>query len=351
MKIEFRFLLRLYLFSVLLILLVSTAAFSQDTNCAEKLKTAQSLFENGQVDQVPGMLNNCIKSGFTREEAILAYKLLIQCYLLDDKLDEADSMMLVFLKKNPEYRISATDHSSFVNLYNNYDEKPLVQVAAHVGTNLPFLFISNNVSASAEGGESVYSTNAFNLFLSVEAKFELSEKIELNAEMGYSQIKFSSFEDFMGFGNINYEETQKRIEIPVSSTYNFSGFGKFTPYGRFGLGVAFILGSDAQADLEATDINNPFDHTGPDLDRQDSRITMDVFAQIGAGLKYKIRGGYLLTEIRSNFGLMNQTVRGGASSEELGTYYYYIDDDFSINTLNFSLGYVHIIYKPSKRKA
>jgi hypothetical protein len=51
MKIEFRFLLRLYLFSVLLILLVSTAAFSQDTNCAEKLKTAQSLFENGQVDQ------------------------------------------------------------------------------------------------------------------------------------------------------------------------------------------------------------------------------------------------------------------------------------------------------------
>jgi hypothetical protein len=359
MKIKDPLLLRLLHYFVLLLIL-SARGYSQDAgSCAEKLKTAQSLFDKGQVDQVPSMLYECMKSGFNREESLSAYKLLIQAYLFEEKLELADSTMLTFLKKNPEYKISPTDHSSFVNLYNNFIVKPVVQLTFHILTNVPFITFINTFNVSGMPGSSKYSVKLINLFASGEAKFELTKKIELNFELGYSQLAFSNVKSFNNLDNIsiynsNTTETHKRIEIPVSLTYNFKNFGKFTPYGRFGFGTAFSLGSSVKVSAIAVDRNNTINHTGPDISRKDSRISMDLFSQIGGGLKYKIKGGYFIAELRTNLGFLNQTVRGKAVAEvpeqELRVNFYNADDDFHLNALNFTLGYTRIFYKPSKRK-
>jgi hypothetical protein len=104
-----------------LFFLTAVSLYSQEAGtCAEKLKTAQSLFSKGQVEQIPSLLKDCLQSGFKKEEALAAYKLLIQTFLLNDKLDQADSTMYEFLKKNPEYQLSPTDHSSFVYLFNKF---------------------------------------------------------------------------------------------------------------------------------------------------------------------------------------------------------------------------------------
>ena len=351
MELKCRFFTRLFLLTFVLLFLISSSAIAQEKgSCAEKLKIAQTLFENGQVDQVPLILKDCLKSGFTREEALTAYKLLIQSSLFEDELKEADSAMLSFLKKNPEYRISLTDHSSFVNLYNSFKVKPLVQIAFHIGTNLPFITVQKVNYTAGIPGKSSYDSKPFNLFASFEAKFELTRKIELNAEVGYSRISFSNVEEFLGFGETTYAEEQMRIEVPVSLTYNFISSGRFKTYGRLGLGPAFTFGSTAQAGFDPTDVNNPFRRTGSDLDRVDSRIPVDIFAQIGIGLKYKIRNGFFFTEIRSNFSFRNQAVTGGSSAKELSTWYFYEDDEFRSNALNFSIGYIHIFYRPSKKK-
>lgn len=176
--------------------------------------------------------------------------------------------------------------------------------------------------------------------------------LDLNIETGYSQLVFTNVEDFLGFTKINYTETQRRIEIPLSVTYNFRSFGKFTPYSRLGFGPALTLSSSAKVSFDPTDLNNPVKPTGPDLDSKDSRIFMDLFGQMGGGVKFKTRGGYFTGEIRSNLGFLNQVIKGGDPiiEEDLWTKYYYEDDDFHINALNFSLGYTRIFYKPSKRK-
>ena len=351
MEMKCRSFIRLHLFIIVLLFLVSATAIAQEKgSCAEKLKIAQTLFENGQVDQVPLMLKDCLKSGFTREEALTAYKLLIQSSLFEDELEEADSAMLDFLKKNPEYLISPTDHSSFVNLYNNFRVKPLVQIAFHIGTNLPFITVQKVNSTAPVLVKYSYETKPLNLFASIEVKFELTRKIELNAEVGYSRISFTNVEESFIFGEITYNEEQIRIEVPVSMTYNFFSFGRFKTYGRLGLGPAFTFGSNAKSDFDPTDVNNPFPHNGSDLDRIDSRIPVDIFTQIGAGLKFKIRNGFFFTEIRSNFSFRNQAVTGGSSDKELSAWYYFMDDEFRCNALNFSLGYIHIFYRPSKKK-
>src|SRR5512133_3048301 len=138
MKTFFKYLIRSHLLLILLAIMPVSGMAQEAGSCAEKLQTAQNLFDRGQVEQVAGLLQECLKSGVTREESLTAYKLIIQTYLFEDELEKADSAMLDFLKRNPEYELSETDHSSFVHLFNTFQVKPVVQISLHFGSNLPF---------------------------------------------------------------------------------------------------------------------------------------------------------------------------------------------------------------------
>jgi hypothetical protein len=44
------------------------AGAQQEISCAENLKRArEQLFDKGQVEQVAGLINNCLRSGFKKE--------------------------------------------------------------------------------------------------------------------------------------------------------------------------------------------------------------------------------------------------------------------------------------------
>jgi hypothetical protein len=337
------------LFASLLFLFSAELSSQETSTCAEKLKTAQSNFDKGQVDLIPSLLKDCLKSGFKKEEELTAYKLLIQTYLLSDKIIQADSTMLEFLKKNPEYQLSPTDHSSFVYLFNNFMVKPVVQIGVHAGINIPFLtFVSTNPTYG-ESGKSKFSSNIGNLFISVESKFKINEKLEVGLEAGFSQMKFSNkFSE--GFATVNYNESQQRIDVPVGITYALTSFGKFTVYGKFGMGAAFNLGVTATSTYSTTDKNNNNSRTGENLTRKDSRASMDLFTQTGAGLKYKISKGFLFAELRSNFGILEQNVYGGKTVPTVEFYYIGCNPNFRLNAVNINVGYSHIFYKPTKRK-
>ena len=334
-----------------LCLLPASASAQEAGSCAENLRTAQALFERGQTGKIAGVLYGCMKSGFRREEQIEAYKLLIQSYLLEDKIREADSAMLAFLKKYPEYQLSKTDHQSFVSQYNSFRVRPLVQATFHFGTNIPFLTIIKSHSFTEEPLKSSYSSEALNLFTSLEVKVPLNTKFEANIEAGFMQTKFRNREEFVG-SVTSYTETMQRLVIPVTATYNFANLGnKLTVFARLGGGPAINLNSTASATSTGTDDNNRTLDQGADLDRSGSRIFMDLFLQAGAGIKYKTPGGFISLESRFDFGTGNQVIwKMDAATSELGYRYSYCDDSFSINNLNISVGYTQIFYKPSKRK-
>ena len=334
-----------------IVILMSAGLYAQATStCAEKLKTAQSYFDKGQVELIPSLLKDCLKSGFKKEEELTAYKLLIQTFLLSDKLGLADSTMLEFLKKNPEYVLSPTDHSSFVYLYNNFQVKPVVQIGIHAGTNIPFLtFVAPNPTFG-EPVKSKFSRNIINLYISVESKFKINEKLEVGLEAGFSQLKFAN-KTTAGFTSISYSESQQRIEVPVSASYTFASFGKFTAYGRLGAGAAFTLGVTGIASYTPTDDNNKINsRTGENLIRKDSRASIDYFGQAGAGIKYKIPKGFLFGELRSNFGIREQNVPGGSTVSTMEGYYLAGEPNFRLNAVNINIGYTYIFYKPTKRK-
>lgn len=345
LKIDF---LRMKHFFIVILFFLPVAVFSQEAgSCAENLKNTQTLFEKGQIDQIPVMLSECMKSGFTNEEEITASKLIIQTYLLQDSPELADSAMLRFLQRNPEYQLSSTDHSSFVYLFNTYWVKPVLQIGIHIGTNKPFINVLKSQGISPTPIAGVYNTSALNFFASVEAKIALTNKFDLNAEIGFSQLSFTNIEEISDFGKTTYEEKQQRIELPVSITYNVFSYKKITPYLRLGFGPSFILSAGCSPLFES-DIEP--ERSVADLSRNDSRLLLDFFCQGGLGFKYKISGGYINFETRFNYGVRNQTVRNGSSSGVLDFDYLYTDDDFCIHALNFSFGYTYILYKPQKIK-
>lgn len=335
---------------VLVILFLSRPVFSQDEGtCADKLKNAQLLFAKGQVEKIPSLLTGCLNNGFKKEEEMAAFKLLIQSYMLDDKIDQADSAMLTFMKRNPEYQLSTTDHSSFIYLFNSFDSKPFFEIGIHAGISMPFLsFIDENLTAG-EPGKSVFRSDAANLMVSAEARIMIREKLQLCVEAGYSRLQFSNKVNYLNFGLINYAETQNRLEVPVTVLYDFKSSGKFTPYLKAGAGVAINLRTSADISLEMTDRNNPGDRTGETLIRTDSRAPVDLFVKAGAGMKYKIPHGFLFAELSSSFGTIRQNKTGGATADILQYYYLWSDPGFRINSLGLNFGYMYIFYKPSKR--
>lgn len=323
----------------------------EEPACAEKLQTARTFFEKGQVEQVPGLINECLKSGFNREESIEAYKLIIQCYLFKDELIKGDSAMLSFLKKYPEYELSPTDHSSFVGLFNNYESKIVIQLSFHLGSNFPFILISDPNSLFGFATDKKYSTQKINLFGSLEAKYRLNSRIEANAELGYSNISFSSTESTI-FSTSRYTENYTRLEIPLGITYDVRHWGSLTPYVRLSTGPAFTISSKATGTFEPKDRNNHTDRPGPQIKLSDSRIFMDMFAQAGAGIKFKVTKGFIFAEVRSNLGFLIQPVLDGFNSpdDDPAFYYMHSDDMFRINTLNFNFGYTMIFYKPVRKE-
>lgn len=336
-------------FLALLLLLPVTCYAQEAGSCAEKLRNAQTLFERGQVEQVAGLLTDCMKSGFNREESLAAYKLIIQTYLFEDKLMEADSAMLSFLRKNPEYQISETDHSSFVFLYNNFNVRPVLMISLRAGTNFPFLtFVDENPTAG-EPEISDFIADATNFYLSAEARVSISKKFEASMEVGYSQLEFKNTGPYMDLGEYSYTEYQKRLEIPLSLTFDILTFKQsFTPYIRAGVGASIDLSATADAAFYYNDrLNN--DLTGGTLTRNDSRSFIDFVGQFGGGIRYKITRGYFFAEVRTSMGFLNQNVPGGETVGLLGHWYKWRDPDFRLNTLNFNVGWTYIFYKPSKR--
>jgi hypothetical protein len=342
--------------SVIAILVASSMLSAQEgETCAEKLKSAQSLFTKGQVEQIPGLLKECLRSGFKKEEQLAAFKLLIQTFLLSDKLEQADSVMLVFLKRNPEYLESPTDHSSFLNLFRTYSVKPVLQLGIRIGANIPYLtFVDQNLTGG-NPGTSDFTSDAANFFLSAEAKFRVAKKFEIGIGAGYSSVKFTNIIDYLNTDNIKfaqskYIESQQRIEIPASITWDIARLGKFTPYARAGLGAALNISTAVDASLEMEDKNNPNSRTGETLKRNDSRAPVDIFGQLGCGIKFKIPKGYFFGELRTNLGIMQQTVTGGDKVDFLRDVNFWADPGFRLNTFNMNLGYTYIFYKPSKKR-
>ena len=114
---------RFLLWSILvfIILCLNIQDLKAQTACAQTLRQARTVFDEGRIHEIETLVSSCIEKGFTDEERTEAYRLLILSYIYLDEADKADEAMLALLRVNHHYQVNEqADPTELIVLYETF---------------------------------------------------------------------------------------------------------------------------------------------------------------------------------------------------------------------------------------
>jgi hypothetical protein len=336
-----------------LFIFFGTSAYSQENYCLSKLKSAQELFDSGIIEEIPQMLDSCLKGGFNKEQTIQAYRLLIQVYLFDYNQEKAEKTMLALLTQFPEYDLQTNDPVEFVNLYKQFQTKPTFSMGVNAGVNMSDITVVER-----------FSTGNLNKINSTYDFGDIQPQIQLVFEKYFGSrtwITFGAGYSFAGYTveeNMNFDrellmfsEKMQFAYAPLYFNYSFRRFNKkFTPYLYVGGQYNYLIKSEGEISRRTSGNGTTYDLAGVSSDITNSRYKSMYSALAGIGFRLKIASGYLRANATYTRGLSKYIKEDSRFSDSEKLFYYnYIDDDINLNFFNFTLGYSYIFYKTHKK--
>jgi hypothetical protein len=345
-----QFYLEKRLFTFLIISFLVIGAVKAQEDCAATLSKAQKLYDAGVIEQIPQMLQQCLNRGFSDEEKLQAYKLIIMSYLFDNNTVKADKAMLDFLKRYPEYELLPSDPAEFVQLFKTYRTYPIASFGIIAGTNINSVNVTKiYIDPKIKGS---YATSGFNYQFGLSFKRYLIDKLDINLEALYSLNSYKYSATVTSGNSLDFTESMNSVILPITAIYSPFTFENFTPFLRGGLSFSYLLTSTASISQKIKDVEkpNPF----PDIDILDYRVPFQVKPVLGAGINYNLKHGNLYFDVRYNFGIMNHVNINKKIEDNQDIFdalwtYEYRDNYFKINNLCFSIGYFYKFYKPEKK--
>jgi hypothetical protein len=343
----FHFLSKSALLTICFLICLKFLVLAQQ-DCPAKLKDAQELYDKGTIENIPDMLELCIDSGFNNTDRVVAMKLVILSYLFDNNEDEADKSMKRFLHDYPEYVVSQDDPSEFVSLYKTYKTVPLYSVGAFIGTSITYVgVIAKNSTGNTNDLYSKYQPSGNGLLAGFRMNRLINDRITGSVELMFKRNSFERKDSLPAQQFLNFRETQTRLELPISLTYQYSVAG-FCPYLRAGVAFGYLIHSTSEIVRKFTPGSNVQDITGKDINMLDYRKKLYSNFLFGAGFRYKVPYGFLECDIRYSMGLFSLVHTKDAVNDPLRWKYSYQDDKFRLNDLSFSIGYVYSFYRTTK---
>ncbi|MDN5217152.1 porin family protein [Fulvivirgaceae bacterium BMA12] len=353
---------------LMLCLFVNSVILAQD--CARTLDKAENSYENGQLREVPQILAGCLKNGFNKPQKEQSYKLLVLTYLFLDDIDKAETYLLELLKSNPQFKVSEIDPPEFVYLYNGFRTRSYFSIGITGGVNNTLV---NTLSINGAGNVPLsYQRNAtktgYQIGLGIN--FRVWQNLELSAEVNMINRRFKQTDSLKttfyvdaeqplgyNFSIIDAAESQIWMDFPITLKYGITK-EKIQPFVYAGASFSYLLGSNLNItrwNIDPADIETPQRSVdGPPIKLLKSKIRdkYHYSALAGAGFKYNIGVDYLVFNVRYYLGLTN--LRNDKApldaDDELLFRYGYIDDNFRINSVALSIGYIKPFYKPKKLK-
>ncbi|MEJ0030760.1 MAG: porin family protein [Bacteroidota bacterium] len=324
-----------------------------NTTCAQTLRLARSVYENGRLHELEGLLEGCVKADqWTTQERVDAYKLLTLAYIYMEEPEKADAMMLSILQTDPEFRPNNNiDPAEFVALWSTFRTEPVFRLGVKVGANATQPNV-HQYTPTNEGSESYKYGYGFQAGVSAEIGL-FNGKFVINPELYFQSKSFKINNSFFEGGQTTTgTASMKSISLPVSVQYPLpfgqksDGTTKWTSYVGLGLATDFLL--SVKTDLE-TDVNDqsPIQTTNTEK----GQYKLFNFAPIlSAGVKWKVKKAEIVTEVRFNYGastIFNKQRLYDSQSEVFGNKF--VHGPFSLNTLSLSAGYLLNKYIPKKK--
>lgn len=347
---------------------------SAQTNCSQKISEAEDLYEAGRLYEVTKKLTegSCLtsKEGFSKEEKIRAYRLLALVYLFMDNEPDAEDAVVQLLLVDPEHPDNdPNDPAELRILFSKYRSKPIFRAGIFAGGNSSFVNSLQSYGGFSQGsgdfdldptGSNINKT--FSSKIGAQAGISIEYMVVKNLEailraqfmttnysISYPLISNGLDEDEVFNTNsfeVTLDETQSWVKFPLLLRYNYP-IGNITPYvtagasydilvsstlsgTRAGLGTKFLTG------LELTDI------------KMRNAVNWSYYGALGVKFALK-RTNSLFVEMGYQAGGSN-FVNGSNryASDKLNWDIGHVDDDKTINSISFSVGFIQSFYNPKK---
>jgi len=350
---------RIGISGILFLMLIQFGSYpvmAQDEQCAFTLREAENLYDQGRIENIPEMLQSCIQRGFSSEDRLAAYKLIILCSLYNDEQSQAEDQMLAFLKKYPEYELIPTDPEEFRFLFEKYRTRPIFDYGLFVGLNYAHGIMVQPYSTFPNLHNDVlrFHPNNFGICAGALLNFYITNDLQISFEPMFAQklIKLDHEQGMVqGIYTKEHFEQQTCIDFPLSVTYDFN-LGRFRPYVRAGGQIGYMIGATTSTTTKYFNSvgEEVHENSGPDEDVYDTgnRNSMSYAAILGGGVKLKITKGYFYLDTRYNIGLNIQNTGNRYDLNELIWKYQYMDPDFRLNNFMVCIGFVRSFYNPKK---
>lgn len=337
-----------HLLQLLILLTILVPRLLAQNTCSERLRQAQRNFDEGLLDDIPTMIDSCMKSGFTEEEKMNAFRLLIQTYLFNEETEKADETMLQFLREIPSYRISITDLKEFINLYNTYQTDPIFKWEIYAGATYSYPYVTEHFSI----GNLNAKKTSYQSALSAQAGLNITNRInsQFDWEAGFSANLYRAAytNNELDFATLSATFTNVSVGAPIAIRFskNIAGVKAFI---KGGVEFSYLL--SANADFSRTFINGdtPIKNTENLLDMCNRFDVKPLFA---IGVSFKIQNKY---ELAPSLGIKLATISNLKKDKiirnnDLIYKYTYSGDAILQNLLYLNLALTIPYYNPKKNK-
>lgn len=363
---------------VLAVLCSAFPVFSQtnrsleaSSRCTQNLSLAEDQYKAGILQGIPDRLNSCLRAGnFSKEETIRAYKLLTLVYIFDDNEKLADDNMVQLLKADPEHAYDIiADPAEFIFLYNKYRTKPIFRIGVTFSNSITSANVIRSFNSNPVNRETKSYATGTGLGAAISIEKEFFNYFEGVFSVGYFNKQFSYTQSDFGFETdpspndnpsrgFSVLESQNWLDANVG-VRAFYPLGNFRPYVYLGGAVNYLQSAAETGTRGAVSTSNI------NLVETENREQLNFSLVYGAGVKIKQKVNFVNFEVRYMNGLTNvvqgdnrfplpqsfqaNTINDIEDQRQNRLYSVgIVDDNFSVNSLFFSIGYIKSFYNPKK---
>jgi hypothetical protein len=360
----------LTVFILFIISLFSTSLVRAQSVCATSLSDAQDNYDSGHLYGIPAILKPCLDNGFSDNEKVQAYWLLVRTYLIIDDPISAEDSYLKLLRVDPEFEVDeVNDPIEIVHLSEKFKTTPIFTWTILTGgINTTSVRVINTYSTGSNNSSDISYKGSIGFQVASSLELNINDNWSLNGGIQYATRNYLYKNTLFGEDLQALKETQRWIEVPLFVKYSRK-YNKFHPYIYGGYSFQYLLSAQLGDDPNGNGqlVNNEssgsgenssiaeLSVTGPSISVYDSRTHFTQSAIAGLGVRYRMGYRYLVLDARYTLGMTNllnqknQFTRTGDNYEnDLLFRYGYVASDFAINSMSFSIGYVHPLYKPRK---
>jgi hypothetical protein len=343
--------MKIFLFSFLIL---ATCGKLYSQSCAQTLRLARSTYEQGRLHELPDLLASCIKNtganGFTKEQKVQAYTLLTMAYIYLEEPEKADEAMLNLLRTDPYFKPNPdVDPAEFIGLYNTFRTRPVYRLGIKFSLNASQPNVSSYNPIGDGTAQYGYKMGFGGGFV---AEVPITDRLTANGELFYTTKSFSHTSSSVlydtTYSTSTGVEKQSYISLPLTVQYQIKKKqSRLNPYIVGGVATEYMTSASVDADQKRPG-NQSIEVKSQSV--IDQREKLNVSVLLGAGIKTRIAGGFLVAELRYAYGITKvNSPTTLLANQILLTDYKLSDGIFKMNSVYFNIGYVQNFFNPKKK--